>query len=170
MGTDIYLNWEGKTQQDWDEQMTGWSIDAGSMGYLRASIGMLTENAVLREVFPEKYWTAGSTEEFDFKGGYALLTSLGFDYLASVFEGQQIELSEKAAREMDKQQKTAMAIHSAILGVAEKLGASGQMQLYMGRPELFSSAVNWLNSLFKFFELGMEKQEKGLKPYPGISW
>lgn len=170
MGTDIYLNWEGKTQQDWDNQITGWSIAAGSVGYLRASIGMLTENAILRELFPEKYWTGGSTEEFDFKGGYALLGKLGSDYLASLPGGQQMELSKEADEEIGERQKAAMAIQSAISGVAEKFGASGQMQVYMGRPELFSGAVEWLNSLFKFLELGMEKQEKGLKPYPGISW
>jgi hypothetical protein len=170
MGTDIYLNWEGKTQQDWDDQMTGWSIDAGSVGYLRASIGMITENAVLREIFPEKYWTAGSTDEFDFKGAYALLGKLGFEYLASVVEGTEMQLAGQAAKGIGEQQETAMAIHSAIMGVAESFGASGQLQVYMGKPESFSGAVNWLNSLFQFLELGIEKQKKGLKPYPGISW
>ncbi|MBA7692634.1 hypothetical protein ES703_101201 [subsurface metagenome] len=45
MGTDIYLDWKGKTKKDQEKQYTGWSIKAGDVGYLRASIGMTRENA-----------------------------------------------------------------------------------------------------------------------------
>jgi hypothetical protein len=54
MGTDVYLDWKGKSKEDKEKQCTGFSIDAGEVGYLRASIGMTTENAFLRGLFPNK--------------------------------------------------------------------------------------------------------------------
>ena len=56
MGTDIYLNWDKQTKKEKDEQITGWSINKGDVGYLRASIGMTQENQLLRMIFPDQYW------------------------------------------------------------------------------------------------------------------
>ena len=35
MGIDVYLNWKGKTEKEEEDQVTGWSTEAGSAGYLR---------------------------------------------------------------------------------------------------------------------------------------
>jgi hypothetical protein len=32
MGTDVYLDWNGKTSEESDLQRTGFSIDAGNVG------------------------------------------------------------------------------------------------------------------------------------------
>ena len=42
-------------QKDHDDQITGWR-DSGATGYLRASIGMMQENAFLRKIFPQEVW------------------------------------------------------------------------------------------------------------------
>ena len=63
-GTDIYLYWEGKTEEDRQKQITGWNITCGDAGYLRASIGMASENACLRVIFPGDFW---EHEDFDEK-------------------------------------------------------------------------------------------------------
>lgn len=55
MGTDIYLVWKNQTKKDKEGQGTGFSIDAGEVGYLRASIGMTTENYFLRLLFPDNW-------------------------------------------------------------------------------------------------------------------
>ncbi len=39
MGYDIYLKWKGQTSEESDKQITGYSITAGHVGYLRASYG-----------------------------------------------------------------------------------------------------------------------------------
>jgi hypothetical protein len=44
-GTDIYLDWKGKTENKKVKQYTEWSIKAGDMGYLRARIRITRENA-----------------------------------------------------------------------------------------------------------------------------
>ena len=56
MGTDIYLKWDKMSKKDRDDQITGWRIDKGNTGYLRASIGMIQENEFLRKVFPKWVW------------------------------------------------------------------------------------------------------------------
>jgi len=45
MGTDIYLGWKGKTENEKVKQYTEWSIKAGDMGYQRARIRITRENA-----------------------------------------------------------------------------------------------------------------------------
>src|SRR6266702_3732268 len=35
MGIDVYLNWDGMTEEDKEKQFTGFSVHAGKIGYLR---------------------------------------------------------------------------------------------------------------------------------------
>jgi len=170
MGTDVYLEWEGKTEEEQKAQYTGWSIEGGFVGYLRASIGMARENAVLRLLFADKYWAKRSPEEYDFKGNFEMLNAIGFRYLLSVVTGKPFDIGEDKAEAMKPQHEQALAVLGAVRQLGERLGASEKMKVYVGGIDDFRSAVSWLNSLFSFFELGIEKQEAGLKPYPYISW
>jgi hypothetical protein len=170
MGTDVYLEWTGKTEEEKQAQFTGWSIEAGHVGYLRASIGMANENGFLRMLFPSKYWKERSCDEYDFKANYEMLNSMGLEYLICAASGKQFETAEEQDKELKKQEQAALAIHGAITQLADRFGASEKFKLYIGAVRDFRCAVEWLNSIFSFFELGMEKQEKGLKPYPYISW
>ena len=58
MGTDIYLEWNNKSEEERKKQITGFDIRAGNIGYLRASIGMVEENSFLRQIFSNDYWEA----------------------------------------------------------------------------------------------------------------
>lgn len=166
MGTDIYLEWKKKTQKEKDKQRTGFSINAGDVGYLRASIGMQKENAVLRLLFPEKYWLKHITDEYDFKSHFETLSVIGFRYLVGVITGKTLDIPENQKESMNTQQKMGDIVSAIAKGYCDALSGSCHVSSIVD----FRHAVMWLNSLFDFFELGIEKQEKGLKPYPYISW
>ena len=164
MGTDVYLEWQGK--KDEPEQTASSSVEVEN-DYLRASIHMVAENGVLRMLFAEKYWLKRSKDEYDFKGNYEMLKGIGLKYLVSVAAGKPMKLPEEVSEVLKRQEKSAAAIMGALKRiVGDKEGVS----VSCGSIEDFGEAVKWLNSLFSFFELGIEKQEKGFKPYPYISW
>ena len=163
MGTDIYMEWKGKTKEDSQRQLTGFSIDAGDKGYLRASIHMERENALLRMLFNiNKYWDNHDKIPYEFKGNYETLKELGFKYLVSVYAGFDFKTIE--AEHLEKQ----MNQNKLIMTELKKMNISGKVMT--GNIEDFRFAVMWLESLFQFFELGIELQDKGLEPYPYISW
>lgn len=180
MGTDIYLNWEGMTKEEKKKQYMGYSIDDGNVGYLRASIGMVKENEILRMIFPMKYWKPvvpeGLTEkeiedfwenfkgyEFDFsKEGYYSLQEVGVIYvLSEIYDVPLPNHSEdNEATRMAKWGET-------LMGLFQK---SGFDKVETTRKLSFRYACMWINALFSFYEMGMEKYEKGLKPKVYISW
>nr|BDD48286.1 hypothetical protein 7 [bacterium] len=164
MGTDVYMEWDGMRPSEKKARYTGFSIDAGNVGYLRASIWMDNENAVLRELMPD-HWEYTEKEAdsggkpYDFEVKYAQLQRLARMYLLAVMLGKEVEHREHAkAKEMSK----------ALKKMLEEKGFGENVK--GGEPMDLSSAVMWLNSLFQFFHLGMEKQKKGLNPRVFISW
>ena len=98
MGTDVYLEWSGMSEKDKKKQLTGFCINAGNVGYLRASIGMRSENSVLRKVFSEEFWK-GKSLRFEFnEEGYRSLEKLGFIYLLSTITGNGISRGRNSGR------------------------------------------------------------------------
>jgi len=94
-GTDVYLEWKGKNKEDQEKQCTGWSINAGEVGYLRASIGMTTENAFLRGLFPDEYWEAKEPLRYNFTNkGYKKLHIAGLVYLINSITAREIRHPE----------------------------------------------------------------------------
>ena len=164
MGTDIYLSWDKKTEEDKNKQMTGFSINAGDSGYLRASIGMTKENSVLRFVFPEEIWESAEEdgERFEFtEEGYKNLQILGFTYIMSVFTGKEIEHPET-----EKQK----GYFKELKGTFESLSKEFGGEVQESSIDNFRFAVMWLNSLFSFYELGLDKEKEELNPKVCISW
>jgi len=163
MGTDIYMEWKGKSKQDSQKQLTAFSISAGNKGYLRASIHMQKENALLRMLFNvNKYWDKHEKAAYDFKGNFEILKELGFKYLTSVYMGIDFETTEKEHLEKQANQK------KLIMAALKKMNIPGK--IITNNIQDFRFAVMWLESLFEFFELGIELQDKGFEPYPYISW
>lgn len=161
VGTDVYMGWKGQTRKEREKQITGFSIDGGKVGYLRASIGMTNENAVLREVFPDSFWESGKPTRFVFdEEGYGRLTKLGAAYLLAAMAGRVIR-SEKNRESEEIGRK-----------VLEMLAGAGirREDVSVGRNRDLRGAVMWLNSLFSFYELGMEKEREGKLPEVYISW
>ena len=160
MGTDIYLSYKGMTKNDKKAQYTGWSIDAGKFGYLRASIGMATENAVLRMVFPNEYWEEDKPKRFHFtEDVYKKLHAIGLLYLRQNLIGTPIKNSEH--------EKHTEVFKELFKQLAENLEAD---EIVEGNIDCFRSAIMWINSLFSFYELGMEKEKEGKEPKVYISW
>ncbi|MFH1934300.1 MAG: hypothetical protein ABIN18_22350 [Pseudomonadota bacterium] len=159
MGTDIYLDWNGRTRKDKEKQITGFDINAGNAGYLRASIGMTTENAFLRGLFASDYWEAGKPLRYHFtEEGYKKLHMAGLAYLASSITGKEIEHPEmKAYHEFGNQ-------------ITEIFKGMGFDEVQKSDTCNFRHAVMWLNSVFSFYELGLQKEKQGLEPKVYISW
>jgi len=57
MGLDIYLKWDDMTEEDAKAQITGFNINSGHKGYLRASYNetMCVELGLLHKVFENKW-------------------------------------------------------------------------------------------------------------------
>jgi hypothetical protein len=70
MGTDIYMYYKNMTKEK-KEAQTGSMLYSGNVGYLRASIGMREENALLRNIFPDEYWHAHKKMAYDFIGNHS---------------------------------------------------------------------------------------------------
>ena len=171
MGTDIYLSWDGQTKAEKKAQYTGYSINSGKVGYLRASIGMETENSVLGEVFPLKtYWLHEDVEAkededgytpYDFKQGWAVLQMVAKKYLASMLFGIPYKKNDVQIKH-----------EQWVKNVTEMLAQKGKFDkvIISALDDDLPSAVMWLNSLYEFFYLGMSKQDKKLNPKVLISW
>jgi hypothetical protein len=159
MGTDIYLKWNGQKEDEAKDQVTGFSINAGNRGYLRASIGMHKENSVLRDIFPERYWKGEGAEEYDFDKNRIRCVNIIKGYILTVITG--IEVTD--TRETHQQQRE-MADKIALLfeGINAQVKKSGGLG--------FESSIMWANSLLNFFDLGLQKQKEGKNPTVYISW
>jgi hypothetical protein len=118
-------------------------------------------------LFPEKYWTKRSRDEYDFKGNYEMLKAIGLKYLAGVATGSQMTMPEGVRNILNRQEQTAAAIMGALRQVVDT-DESGSIGI--GTIDDFGDALNWLAGVVRFFQLGVNGQEKGLKPYPYISW
>jgi hypothetical protein len=169
MGTDIYLVWKGMTEKDKDAQITGWSINAGNVGYLRASIGMVRENTVLRILFPEKYWYSWKPLRYKFtKDKLESLDKVAREYIKAVLENRDIKfpienVAEDAKNKAVECAERGFAIVSAIAKTSDKVRASVSALD-------FRRSIMWLNSLYSFFELGYQLEEAKKNPKIYISW
>lgn len=163
MGSNIYLKWDNQTEEEKEKQISIiFEISAGYVGYLRASLGMVSENSFLKILFSSEYWDAGGKGlRFEFtEEKFKELEKAGFAYLMSAFTGKEIKCSQT-----EMQAKT----NDAILNALKKAGYSKEQIRHSGSLK-FRTAVIWLESVFAFFELGMEMEKKGLNPRVLIEW
>lgn len=146
MGTDIYLYWDGSTEADHKKQITGFSIDAGNVGYLRASIGMREENAVLRKVFPNEFWW---------------LTPKGKMMPEEEMKKLPKETQDRGPIYDFTNEKNVSNLHGAIRTyLSESMAESVDL----------SGTIMWTHSLYRFYSLGCQKQREGKNPRVYISW
>lgn len=122
---------------------------------------MTRENAFLRALFPEKHWENGTGKPMRYKfmeGNYEKLIKAGVAYLMTVLTGKEIETGIDRKR---------AEIGNKIYGMLKETGIGKVM---MSANLDFRHAIMWINSTWKFFELGMDKEKEGLKPKVYISW
>jgi len=148
MGTDIYLEYEGKPEK--------YTFKEGS--YIRASIFSIKENTVLRMIFPKKYWEAGGPLRYRFsKKKLEELKVILNMYLKSYLENKKLECKE--AKEYEEfGERVALLLCSC----CERVEIS--------RPENIEFARRWARSVISFFEKGLELEKEGRRPKVLISW
>lgn len=197
IGSNVYLEWSNKTEDEKKKQLTGFSIDAGDVGYLRASIGMMEENGVLREIFPEefwdhklcipkglskqeeeRFWESFQGPEFDFKANAQKVIPIIAKYLGIKTQKLIEQWKDKPeAKELlalvkptkiTKGQMQQIAMGASILNAFSGLGFDKVFIANLSNdPE---GKRMWAKSLFNFFVLGLKLQEAGRKPSVYISW
>jgi len=156
------LKWNEQTEEEHKAQITGFSITSGNKGYLRASIGMIKENYLLRLVFPKEFWEHQEKSlSYDFIKNYPKMLRLGWAYLVSVVLNKEIVISEE--------QKKQTKMGDMIIKMLNSQGWKN-MGIVSHTESDFPFAVCWLNSLIEFFELGIQKQKEKLNPRVEISW
>ncbi|MFH1623782.1 MAG: hypothetical protein ABID54_01320 [Pseudomonadota bacterium] len=163
MGTDIYLEWDNIEGADKEKQYTGFSVDAGKAGYLRASIGMYQENIVLRQIFPSTFWNNESGEYLPYEftdTGFEDVQIIGARYLTFVMFGIPLEEDEGATEQLKFGES-----------IMRMLGGMGFDNIEGGaRKSSLRFAVMWLNAVFNFYLLGLEKAKEEKNPRVYISW
>jgi hypothetical protein len=159
IGTDIYLSFDKQTKKEKDAQITGFDINAGKFGYLRASIGMTKENNVLRLLFPENFWHGG-VHLYDFESNFLQMMEIVLVYLK---DDKLPDPEQKNYREqLEHGNRVKEAVKSIIGDAVEiKLGADSEDMRFR---------VTWSKSLSEFFELGRKMQKAGRRPKVHISW
>lgn len=91
MGLDVYLRWDGITEEEKQKQYTGFSVDAGNVGYLRASYNssMTQELTILNELFSEMDDVCVC--KYDFVKNRAKLNEVIKDYLSKNIDSEGLE-------------------------------------------------------------------------------
>lgn len=173
MGTDVYLLWDGMTKKDKEKQRWA-NLNCGHCGYLRASVGMYLENQVLSLIFPKKYWESRfEPVRYEFNMiGYREVLKIGAAYLtAKIFGSNSIEpickefgvIVPSDFEIVDNNFRIGMSIVNTLKRLGFEVDTSSSLS-----P--FRETIMWLNSLFSFYELGMEKEEEKKNPKVYISW
>ena len=163
MGSNIFLEWDNQTEEEKQRQIDSiFDISSGHLGYLRASLGMMSESSFLRALFSKEYWVAGSKGlRFEFtEEKYNKLMKAGILYLMSAYTGKELKCSES-----EREKET----HDTIFNAIKKAGYSEDQIGHSGSLN-FRPAIIWLESIFAFFELGMELEKKGLNPRVVVEW
>lgn len=103
MGTDIILDWQGKSESERGAQLEGQKkcrLFVGEIGYIRAAIGMRRENGLLGFVFPDEYWfnRSGKPNPYDFRTMTAKMKEASEIYLKSARDGSEPRFGEPYQR------------------------------------------------------------------------
>ena len=161
MGTDIYLSWDKIKKKEKNDQCTGFSINSGNTGYLRASIGMHQENAILRKIFPIEYWEGEGEMRLVFnERAMSKVSFYGRLYLAHAIMGVPI------VKDVENTPENKM--FQAIMKTIGKSFDSFETSEIKESDIFFKTT--FMKSVFDFFELGYRKEQKELNPKVYISW
>ena len=79
-----------------------------------------------------------------------------------------IRASPRSGREIEHPDHT--KIHEVEKSLMKMLKGAGFENVRGNEPADLSGGVMWLNSVYQFFYLGLEKQREGLNPRIYISW
>ena len=176
MGTDIYLYYDGQPKDDkvWEE------------GYIRASIGMLNENYILRQLFPPEVWENENPKCPNCKGegfiNYVKEQKYSWNEKNTKCEkceklfrlGTQYMYAEQRGKKLGSKEEAGVAHGDAVMNAFSKMGFETHN---VAKEEKAESVIrhtefclDWLQSVFNHYKMGLEKEEAGLHPRVAISW
>jgi hypothetical protein len=197
MGTDIYLYYDGQPNDD--SYMT--------KGYIRASIGMINENYILRQLFPPEVWEFSPDKCVHCKGegfinyvqekkyswnekhtkclkcdGYGSVDGvkgMRWQYSQGGIEklfrlGTQYMYAEQHGKNLGSVEEAGVA-HGEKL--TEMFGKMGMDVHNVAKEEKAESIIahttfclDWLQSVFNHYKIGLELEKEGKHPRVTISW
>jgi len=150
MGTDIYLSYDEqdmKKEGYWQE------------GYIRASIGMVNENYILRQIFPPECWEE-EKNNFEYNEDlFGKVMRLGEQYLDAVSKGYQLGSKGEAG-----------VTHGDNIATLLKSIIPEGTTMEMGGIDNIVEAKQWYLSVAQHIAMGVSMTKKGLNPKVIISW
>jgi hypothetical protein len=148
MGVDVYLSWDGMTEEEKKSRNKWLALDNGDAGYLRAPWWMKREVKLLFTVFEGCHIDESPKPvAYDFRAKLSELADAVKEYRKSVEE------DEKSAGGKAK-------VRAMLEGLPTVAG-------YIDYPFdglVLEHSENWLKNVFDFFNLGRHKQEEGKNP------
>ena len=159
MGTDVYLKWDGMSEDEEYQQLSAYSIRSGQHGYLRATYVMELENSVLCLLFPVRAWKSDRAVLYDFVSRAESLPGVVSVYL----ENAGVDNAQCSSARKDE-------------GKAGDDGGNAAVVLCDCEQQMCSAGMRvadkkaWARSLSNFFELGARLQREGRRPRVYISW
>jgi hypothetical protein len=160
MGIDILMSYKGMSKEDkylQDKHRRAHSIEGGSVGFLRASIGMEDEKNVLQTIFTIGFWGGKTPKRMEFKTACRTYK----DVLTGYIEGEKIKPAFTIPGE-----KKMLLMYEKMAQDAHEDGRDA------GIPKLNTKAERymWASNVVSFFEKGLELEKAGKEPKILIRW
>ncbi len=148
MGVDVYLSWDGMTEDEKNSRNKWLALNNGNAGYLCAPWWMKREVQLLFTVF-EGCHIDESPEPvpYDFGAKLPELEKTAEEYRKSVEEDEKSAGGKASARTM-----------------LERLPKVAGFVDYPFDGLVLEDSEDWLKNVFDFFSLGRQKQEQGKNP------
>lgn len=158
MGTDIYLRWKEQSTEERSSQYTGFQTNGG-VGYLRASIGSVRENQMLRILFPEDVWFGEGDlgEPYNFIENKHLLEKALSFYINGTDE------EDTMTESMKEQMKMGISIIYMFSQLKFDVAVPG-----MNRDTAYRQS--FVDEVKSFYALGTSLNKQGIETYVYISW
>ena len=159
MGTDVYLKWDGMSEDEEYRQLSAYSIRSGQHGYLRATYVMELENSVLCLLFPVRAWKSDRAVLYDFVSRAESLLGVVSAYL----ENAGVDNAQSSPGKKDEGKPGAESGDEALVS------CDGERQMCSAGMRVADKKA-WARSLSDFFEFGARLQREGKRPRVYISW
>jgi hypothetical protein len=154
------MSYDGMTKEEkWmqDKHKRGHSIEGGGAGFIRASIGMQDEKAVLQTLFTKGFWQGSAPKRFDFNDACRKIK----DILSGYMEGEKI----KPAFEIPGEKKMLLLYEKMALEAHDDGKDAGVPRLNTKADRFL-----WASNVMSFFEKGRILEKEGKKPKILIEW
>jgi len=154
MGTDIYLSYDGQSEEDEKLQCSElFNSTALEFGYIGSAIWMEEENKVLRILFDNEFWDCRVKFSYNFDENIKKLKAITQQYIL----GMPLKYDDTKTKKMCE-----VAVNfSRMLGVDLQKG-SADMDI--------DKKLMWITSVHHFFKLGSVLQKRKLNPKVYIGW